>query len=477
MAKKKTEAAGGLFDEGEPLPVATPKAKAAKTAEPETQGEPRLTVTLLQGRDILGAKEFEMKCGRITVLKGENGTGKTTALEMVKASLGGGSLAKIVHVDKEAEEEAQPELVLCMRDENGRDYRVERTAKKTTVKGRVGDSAAFEELPVPPQTFLSSIYDQAGCNPVVFERASHKDRVTLFLEALDLQYSRADLLKQMGITEKDVSMAPAGLHPLVEVKLIRDQVYQRRQNVGHDKKAKEGLIESLKRSAPAADPKDLAAEIKEARKAEQDAAGAVSSAEADVESRISKLNADAAKRIDEIRAKLAKDIEALRSGYAAELADKRKALTTAKAKMSSLLTQQEQTAKARALYEQVEIAEKDAAALDRDYKKLTAALDSLDAYRAGMAKNLPIPGLEINDEAITVEGVPFDQLNFEQRFTIETKIAAYRAKKRRLPVIFVDGAEAFDSKHFATIVKVIKKEGVQAFIARVSDEPFKSEIA
>jgi len=78
--------------------------------------------------------------------------------------------------------------------------------------------------------------------------------------------------------------------------------------------------------------------------------------------------------------------------------------------------------------------------------------------------------LEVDDKIIKVGGVPFDQLNTQQRIDIAVKIACIRAKDHRLPAVYIDGAEALDSTNFAALKKSLLAAGVQPFIAKVTNE-------
>ena len=150
-------------------------------------------------------------------------------------------------------------------------------------------------------------------------------------------------------------------------------------------------------------------------------------------------------------------------------AERRTRLQADRERLAALRAHAEASTKARALHEQAAQFDREAAQLEVEGVRLTAALDALDAHRRRLAENLPIEGVSIEDKVIRVYGVPFEQLNTAQRVRIAVQVACLRAKAQLLPVVFVDGAEALDREHFDALVDELKAAGVQAFLAAVAD--------
>lgn len=489
-----------------------------------------LRVVSIQIKDVLGAREFALEPGKITQLRGKNGSGKSTALQAVQAALAGGNLAKLARVDASGQA-VEPEVVLVIEGEGTEAYRVERRGDKIRVRQRVGDTAAFEDVG-KPQTWLRSLYDPQGANPVTFLTAPDKDRALLLLEALPLKFDRGALLAAMGLTPADeLPPIPEGLHPLEECEWIRKAVFGKRTGVNRDEKSAAQAADQLRRNSPAVLPEDHAQAIAdlEARTsalaqqlgtAEEAAAAAqrealaaaqathdqdeqgitaafketarekrstfaaweahvravleqqIAAEKAKVEQEVTTL-----READELRlAQLDADLQAAHQKAAAArstaesgLAALRTALTTNREQLAALREQARQGEKARALAEQAKEFDAQAERLKAESDRLTAAIESLDVFRRRMAEDLPIPGLTIEDRTIRVNGVPFDQLNTGQKVEIAVKVATLRAKGSRLPVVFVDGAEALDTEHFETLVARLAEEKVQAFVARVED--------
>jgi len=498
----------------------------------------QLRVTSIQIRDVLGAREFAVEPGRITLLRGANGSGKSTALQAVQSALAGGNLARLARVDPDGKD-VEPEVVLVIDGPRSEEYRVERTGDKVRVRQRVGDTAAFEDVR-KPQAWLTGLFDPRGSNPVAFLMAADKDRALMLLEALPLTMPRQELLQLLaGVDPAALPPIPTGLHPLEELSLIRDAVFRARTGVNRDKDGKAKAADQTRRNAPAVIPDDpspliafgeqatstLAAEIardEEAARAAERQALAVAQAAHELAAQKVKaafteaaraLRADHVRQVAELRATVEKQIadmtasteaaiaglresddakldqlDALLQRAQAEARDRRAStearitsarttLAESRDKLAALRAERDDAAKARTLHDQAKQFDQEATALVEESARLTAVIESLDAFRRRLAEDLPIEGLEIEGKEIRVRGVPYEQLNTAQRIDIAVQVACLRAKTQRLPVVFVDGAEALDTEHFHILVERLKEAGVQSFIGRVEDHELRVEVA
>lgn len=492
----------------------------------------QLRVMSVAVQDVLGIKEVSLEPGSVTVIRGKNGSSKSSLLAAVQTALGGGSLAKIARIDPSGAP-TEPEVVLVLEGEGYEHYRVERNGEKVRVRSRVGNSAALEDV-AKPQAFLSSLFDAGCANPVRFLTAPDKERALLLLEALPLSFSRERLLEDMGITAEELKVMgaiPAGLHPLEEIAMIRESVFRTRTGVNRDQQQQFASAEQLKRSIPADMPRDLSATIHRletsldelkalAAKEEADVTHAegiavttarnaydrdaqllgsdfkVTAAKARREHEVlaASIRADAEQRIAELLAETERAIATAKdeAERAISAADERRDLAfrtaadiatsartanalrveeviTRSAELARLRAEHQENTRADALREQVDLFEASSNRLHGEAKRLTDALTALDAHRRRLADNLPIPGLEIEGKAIRVNGVPYEQLNTAQRVAIAVKVSTLRAQAQRLPVVFVDGAEALDTEHFEFLVSALEGAGCQAFIGRVDD--------
>jgi hypothetical protein len=498
-----------------------------------------LRVASVKVTDVLGAREFSMTPGRITVLQGRNGSGKSTALKALQAALGGGNLAKLARVEPGVE--VEPEVVLLIEGKGAEAYEVVKRGDDTAVvKARVGDTQAFETMG-RPQTWLSSLFDPRGANPVTFLQAADKDRAMLLVEALPLTLDENELDQILGDLAKHKPAIRKGTHPLEHVALVHEAVFKAREGVNRDWKAKKGSADQLRRAMPAVPPEGQEAAIRTARVQRHTLAEAIAREQERVASEekaaladaqrvrdevaqtvtaefrvarekrkaahaeevrklqeqhdehVRQLEAALNRKIDHLRevmegeirdldgAGLAKVDEAdgtlrasqeeartVRAGAEEALQGKREQLRELDSRVATLETQDKEAQRHVTLAEQVAQFDKDAGDLEEESRRMTATLQALEAFKRRLAKELPIPGLEIEGKDVRVLGVPYDQLNTQAQVDLAVDVSCLRAGGR-LPIVFVDGAEALDHEHFEALVRRLEEKGVQAFLARVED--------
>ena len=90
-----------------------------------------------------------------------------------------------------------------------------------------------------------------------------------------------------------------------------------------------------------------------------------------------------------------------------------------------------------------------------------------DALKSELLSGLPVPGLEIRDGQIYVDGLPFDRVNEARRIRIAVDIAKLRAG--RLGLLLVDGMERLDETSFREFVAAVRDSGLQAIVCRVDE--------
>jgi len=132
----------------------------------------------------------------------------------------------------------------------------------------------------------------------------------------------------------------------------------------------------------------------------------------------------------------------------------------------AMVEQETKAAETRKLAAQME---SDAQQLLEESDRLTNGLARLEELKTSLLSSLPIPGLEIKDGEIYVDGVPFDRVNESVRVRLAIEVAKLRVGK--LGLIAVDGLECMDSKTFAAFEKSAADSGLQFVVSRVSDGP------
>jgi hypothetical protein len=460
-----------------------------------------MKVTSLTVKDVLGIQELSVECGKVTTFSGGNATNKTSLLESIKATLGRGALGRLARIGTDED----PETVLVL---DGGKYRIERSAKKTKVKKRVGDSAAYEDVP-RGQSFLDSLVDADLQNPVSFLTAKPGDRVDLLLEALPLEIDWEGLPKDLGAWPEGMELAAvADLHPLVGLALVRQALFDERTGVNRSQKDKASSAYELRKTVPAEpaeEPGEAIAGVEanlsglRSSLAGMEAAhkGREETSRAEFKAEVTKLRKASEAAQAELRAACERECQVLERqletkvglarGLAEEgldqletihmeaTADIQAKITNEAASLATLREQEKrsvQDAESRRLADKFE-AESDA--LKEDADKLTKGIDNLDDARRALAKDLPIEGLEVRGKEIYLDDIPFATLNTAKRIKLAVQIATLRAKDQQLPVLFVDGAEALDRDQFKLLVAELEQSPAQVFLARVDQGELKVE--
>jgi len=437
---------------------------------------------------ILGLEDFDVAPGFLTKIIGANGSGKSSLLEAIKAVIGGGHDAKLLRVGAD-----KGEIILWLDD--GTEIRRVITAEKTTTTVKHPEFGTIRK----PAEYLKKLSDALSVNPVEILSATSKELNGILLSALPARLEA----KQLGFVPVDVirsSHINLEDHAIVVIDTLRQAAFDARTGVNRSLKDKQATARQLSETMPKApvsgDWKSqlTAAEteygalrdkatalLREIKKASDDE---IAAAETGYARSKEKARVRAQAEIDRIKKELDKEIEGLIS-MRDEAVDAARVLETRKRteleaeyrpKEAEL---KERIGHARAMVEQeVKAAETrklaarmedEARQLSEESEKLTEALAGLEKLKSSLLASLPIPGLEVRDGEVYVDGVPFDRVNTAARVRLAIEIAKLRAGK--LGLIVVDGLECMDSATFAEFEKAALESGLQFVITRVSDGP------
>ena len=413
---------------------------------------------------ILGIDELEFSAGQFTEIVGQNGQGKTSVLEAIKAALQGGHDASLLRKGAE-----KGEIVLVLDDGTEISKRItERSSPLSVIQD--GKKASR------PTDVLKTITDMLSVNPIDFLRAPKKDRVRVLLESMPIE---ADTQKLTEISGVPVTAQP-GVHGLAVVDAVRKQVFDDRTGTNRAVKEKEATINQLRLAMPDApagvegNEDELMAQMEEARVAKDaDLArirGKLDGIKANNQSQIADIRAKAQAEIDAILA-AERDIE----GKAAQqrertIAKHTETVAPIQQSLAAIRANRGAAAKREQAQETIKQMEEELQDLREDAENQTKALSDIDAYKIELLASLPIPGVEIVDAELMRDGVLFDRLNTAQQVQIAVEVAKLRAGD--LGVVCIDGVELLDSAAFDEFKTQAIASGLQMFVSRVSDEKF-----
>lgn len=421
--------------------------------------------------NILGLEEFEMAPGgTLTEISGDNGLGKTSILEAIKAGTQGGHDATLLRKGAD-----KGEIVLVLDDGTELHKHVGQTKSSLDL---IKDG---KKVPRPSDT-IKGLTDLLSVNPVEFLTAPKKDRVKVLLEAMPINVDPARLTEISGIP---VDMQP-GTHGLAMIEMVHKLVYEDRTGTNRAVKEKEATINQLTLAMPEVpggvegDEDALLQQIETLRAARDAETTRIDTKLTGVRdesnARQQKIKDDAQARIDAIKA----ECQAALDAEKAALADTEGKAGRVRQRALDTFTEQagpinetlaairtNRNAFAKREQTKATIAQMDAELEDlrADVERQTKALDDLDAYRSELLATLPIPGLEVRDGEVMRDGVPFDRLNTAQQVDIAIEIAKLRAGD--LAICCVDRFEALSPDTLAEFKKRAEASNLQLIVTRV----------
>lgn len=470
-------------------------------------------------KNVLGIEDLEVEPGRVNVVEGGNGKGKTSFFEAVKTAVGPGYDATLVRDGAD-----QAEIVFVLDDETEVRKRIKRSGGGDIQVqhpdfGKIGS----------PATWLSGIADATSVNPVSLLTAAPKDRARLILETIPMEITEAELTEALAgaLFQGLGGIKIAGRHALEVIDDVRKRTFDERTGVNRTAKDKRRTAEQLRDSVPAEATKGIPLENQLA-----DARGAHADANAQLQERLGAIDAETER---ELRAEFARvraererlETEGNRSGEKhmriisdaqAQIDQLRATITDAQQKLheidkatevkaSRLPTDEAIETKVRAaagpkregilmadrprvnelagavskLEQQLQTsaqhentlrimgeAERDAERAEGQSNALSAAIARLDALRDRLVAQIPIEGVSIEDGQLRVDGHLFDRVNRARQVRVVVQAARLRAGK--LPLLCVDGLECLERDAFDAFLRELENEDVQAFLTKVDPD-------
>ena len=403
--------------------------------------------------NVLGIEELEVAPGRVTLVQGANGEGKTSVIEALKAVVKGGHDATLL---RQGAEEGEIVLVL----DNGMEVTKRITPSKSSLEARHPEFGRISA----PQTWFGGLTDQMSVNPVSFLAAPN--RVQMLLEAMPIKPDWKAIEKALdgveGLPSPDTTEDSHALHAIAAV---RKAVYDERTGVNRIAKDARASAERLQGSLPAStdeavpDPDQLEATR---RRREKKLTAALAAVDVEV-----------AEGIGEIEREAEKDKARLRGDAAARkgdlLAEHRPEIN----RMGEQIAAARERHRAEQLHENTRqlLAGETAKAENGEArsKALTAAMGRLEGLKARLLADLPIPGVSIRDGEIYQDDIPYVRLNRAAQVAIAVQVAKLRVGK--VPLICIDGLECLDPDTFRLFVEELANSDLQAVVTRVTDTP------
>ena len=392
----------------------------------------------------------------VTTISGRNGQGKSSTLDAIEAALGGKGAIPAKPVRKGAE---SSKIVV-----ETTDYIVTRTFKgdtsNLTVKSK--DGAKYGS----PQAMLDALLGDLSFDPLGFTRKGSKEQSEILrrlagidFSALDTERSRA--FDDRTVVNRDVKRLEGELSgiakhddaPDAEVSNVALVAELKEANKAHDAvRAMFADADSIQAAAKATDAR-IVAGTSEIERLQGEIAERMAN--------ITKYEAACAKMRDE--AALLRVAHEKRNDEAVKAAESLPDVAAIEARIAGA---DAINAKVRSNARHAEVAGI-LAKKRAESEAMTSKIAEVDAAKAkalGEAK-FPLDGLSIDDDGVTLNGLPFDQASQAEQLRASISIGA--ALHPNLGLMLVRQGAFLDDDALALVAKAAEDEGLQILVERV----------
>lgn len=420
-----------------------------------------MKITKLHIVNFLKLKDIEMNPSKTNVIVGKNKMGKTSIVKAIQAAFDGKLDPSAIRI---GEDKAEITIELD-----------EMTVRRSlTQKGAYLDVSNKQGMKMTaPQKWLDGILGAFSFNPVEFFNMKPAEQKKTLLEAIKLRITGEQLLSLVPELESDAHLFLDRLdpekHALEVVEGIRKQYYDMRTAANAEVTKKRKTLDDTLASIPQDfDPSKVSDEaIAKLRHAIE-----TDKIEREKERAHTAKFQQLGRDVEDIEEQL-RTLTAKRDEKVAEMQEMKKVvfdvsddmtISAAEESLANLEAKREHlyaSKRAEELRTELSNAVGDAEKLDAIVKKLTK-----DVPAALLAKaELPVDGLAIAEEGITLRGVALDNLSSSEQLQFALSVA--RALSGELKVVCIDGVELLDKENFELFLKEISEDDQQYFITRV----------
>jgi energy-coupling factor transporter ATP-binding protein EcfA2 len=410
-----------------------------------------ITVTRLQIRNFEGIEALDIEPEALTILRGRNGSGKTSTLEAVMAAITNGAIrAKMVR------DGADSGMILV---ELSNGMRIQR---EVTSSGRTAGPASLtlEGRTVrKPQGVLGNLFAGYGFNPVAFIDLPPDKQMEEILRVTNLDLARHEALRLSGGNE--LPLVNYSAHPLQVLKQIEGDLYDHRRDTNRDAGKLRSTAEKMR-----ADVDGIDIDVERLRTFSiDDVTRALHYAERQddlIQKRLQRKG-----EIDEAIRQLEK--EQIENDNQISLL-KANPQDTAALK-ADVETYQRDRDTWRTLQDAKD-KDDEAEVLEGQSKELTTLIEETRAKPAELLRSavLPVDGLAIDDEGnVTINGLPISELSTGEQLMIAVSIAIATLPEGGLRIVLVDGLEKLDERNRAKLLARMAQASVQVLATEVGD--------
>ena len=411
-------------------------------------------------QNFLGIEELDVQPGKVTILTGKNGAGKSSFLKAIEAAFHAkGKQVKLIHDDDDS-----ARILVDLGDMQVARSLTQAGGNNLTVRDSRGKydkpQGILDALTGSPLTF----------NPIEFYNAKPAEQREMILSAVPIEVSQEDLMGWLNRV-LPVDTNKHGLEVLADAEAC---LYDERKAANAVKKERENTVAVLQKEIPegfdsaawrGVDVSDVHAEIQAAAEV-QAAVAQLQKRKVEIEHAhdTAELAIEALKKqlleketelsaMDDTYGDICEQLDAIEIPDASDANAKLQEYTDAKANLDKL---DRLAAADTQLAEATDESEK----LDELVKLIRTKPAQLMA-----SENLPIDGLEITPDDIKLNSVSITTLSDSERLLFAIDVV--RALNTQFKVICVDGVEKLDEENLEIFFTAIADDDYQYFVAQV----------
>jgi DNA repair exonuclease SbcCD ATPase subunit len=404
--------------------------------------------------------------GSAVIIGGKNMAGKSSALDAIRAALGGKKQCPEEPIRRGAK---KAEIVL---DTESLTVRRTFSKKGTAIEVTAKDGSRYSS----PQKMLDELIGGLSFDPLAFSRMRPDEQAEIVRRLAGLDFAaqdeqRAKLYGERTEIGRDLKRERANYESIPEVKdppesevaiaeAVRELNRRRELNQQNEQKrenlqSKRGKIEILGLTIEDTE-KEHAAEITQKR---ADLAALIKQAEAEIDEFRKNSNAEIGRLESELKtesqafAKLEPEISALKDEDLAKIQD--------------VIDNAEETNKRYRQARDRKAAKARTEEIDAEYRRLSREIDDIDEAKAATIQDAkyPIDGLQVTDEGIELNGLPFEQASSAEQ--LQCSVAMGLALNPELRVLLIKDGSFLDDDNLALVAKMAAQAEAQVWIERV----------
>jgi energy-coupling factor transporter ATP-binding protein EcfA2 len=446
-----------------------------------------LPIKMINISNIMGIENCKIEPGRITVIKGQNGEGKTSAMNAILSVIGGTKVQLLRDGQKQAE------VAIELHDETLLEKKI--TEKSSSVKV----SNKFGSAMKSPQAYINKLLNRTGANPLSILSApktsnkTTKSRADILLDAIPLELDRAKLDKILeNLDVEDIEEIDYKQHPVYVLQDVEQKLIEERKVVNKEKKNKEGSIneDSDRLSELDVDPVEVKQKLAELDKQFQENISFRDKSNDELHSKesseLEKIETENREKVQELNNRIraieleiaelnrvkSEKREEIKKNYAGKQKELIENHATKQTELSNEKAKYEEKHDRIKHFEQIRqrIADNQETAntLQKVADEYSRAIKEIDTLKHDLQKDLPIEGVRIVDGDIQYNNIDWNNLNTAKKMQLCVELADLQSGDLKLAIL--DGIERLDSNSQDALFRYADKKGLQLICTEVTDD-------